>query len=117
MRAIIKKALAGLGELVEHIYEAVDGVEALQVLEDAAGGVTFILADWDMPRMNGLDFVREIREKDAYKDLPVLMVTANTQFLHRLKAVDAGATGYVEKPFTTASLLEKITTVWKTGSV
>ena len=115
MRTFIKKCLSEIQDRIDSIVEAEDGQHALESLQENAD-VNFILADWDMPRMNGLEFVRKVRDELKLSEVPILMVTANTDFLHRLKAVDAGANGYVEKPFSAEELTTKVLSVWETGA-
>lgn len=106
MRNIQKKALAALAPEVTFV-EAGDGLEALGVMAQHAGQpFNIMLVDWNMPNMNGLDFVARVRETDR-KTLAV-MVTTESEKQRVLDAIKAGANNYVVKPFTPETLLEKI---------
>jgi two-component system chemotaxis response regulator CheY len=109
MRRIIANALkkVGCGEVVE----AANGQEGLQQLNTAP--VDLIITDWNMPVMNGLDFVRELRGLAPSAAIPVLMVTTNAESADVSGAKDAGVTDYVVKPFTPDTLTQKITAVMK----
>jgi two-component system chemotaxis response regulator CheY len=103
MRNIQKNVLKTLGE--HTIAEAGDGVEALTHI--AAGGkYDIILVDWNMPNMDGLSFVKRVREKD--KATPIVMVTTEAEKTRIVDAIKAGVNNYVIKPFTPDSLLERI---------
>lgn len=102
MRRIVIRALGEAGHL--DIVEADHGLSGLNKLE--AGGIEFIITDWNMPTMSGLDFVKAVREKNA--DIPILMVTTNADSASVVEALKAGVNNYVVKPFTPQTLLEKI---------
>ena len=104
MRRIIKNFLNDLG--YNNISEADDGKTALPALK--AGDVDFLITDWNMPGMPGLELLREVRGDPATKKLPVLMVTAEAKREQIVEAAQAGVNGYVVKPFTAATLKEKI---------
>ena len=104
MRRIIKNFLTDLG--YSNVTEADDGKTALPVLK--AGGVDFLITDWNMPGMPGLDLLKEVRNDPATKKLPVLMVTAEAKREQIVEAAQAGVNGYVVKPFTAQTLKEKI---------
>jgi two-component system chemotaxis response regulator CheY len=104
MRRIIKNFLNDLG--YNSIAEADDGKTALPVLK--SGDVDFLITDWNMPGMPGLELLREVRNDPATKKLPVLMVTAEAKREQIVEAAQAGVNGYVVKPFTAATLKEKI---------
>ena len=104
MRRIIKNFLNDLG--YNNIAEADDGKTALPALK--AGDVDFLITDWNMPGMPGLELLREVRGDPATKKLPVLMVTAEAKREQIVEAAQAGVNGYVVKPFTAATLKEKI---------
>ncbi|MCA8959799.1 MAG: response regulator [Planctomycetes bacterium] len=105
MRAMIKRALDSSSLEVETI-EAGDGAEALTKV---AEGPNLILCDWNMPNMNGVEFVRALRELP--NDTPVLMVTTETHFSKKQEATNAGANGFLAKPFTPEQLAEQIQAV------
>ena len=102
MRNMIKRSLQKGGLEVE-TSEAGDGLEALDQSPDA---VDMILCDWNMPNMNGLDFVRELRNRNI--ETPVLMVTTETHFAKKREISDAGANGFIAKPFTPEELVGEI---------
>jgi len=104
MRRIIKNFLNDLG--YTNILEADDGKTALPKLK--AGEVDFLITDWNMPGMQGLELLRLVRGDPAMKKLPVLMVTAEAKREQIVEAAQAGVNGYVVKPFTAATLKEKI---------
>jgi two-component system chemotaxis response regulator CheY len=104
MRRIIKNFLNDLG--YTSIAEADDGKTALPVLK--SGDVDFLITDWNMPGMPGLELLREVRGDPATKKLPVLMVTAEAKREQIVEAAQAGVNGYVVKPFTAQTLKEKI---------
>ena len=73
----------------------------------------FVISDWNMPNMSGLDLLRAIRANDTLKDIPVLMVTAEALKENIVEAAQAGVNGYIVKPFTAKTLKEKINTIFK----
>jgi two-component system, chemotaxis family, chemotaxis protein CheY len=104
MRRIIKNFLTDLG--YTNISEADDGKTALPVLK--SGVVDFLITDWNMPGMPGLELLKEVRNDPATKKLPVLLVTAEAKREQIVEAAQAGVNGYVVKPFTAQTLKEKI---------
>lgn len=104
MRRIVRNLLKELG--FNNVEEAEDGAVALQKLR--ASSFDFVVADWNMPNMDGLTMLQTIRSDDALKHLPVLMVTAEAKKENIIAAAQAGASGYVVKPFTAAVLDEKL---------
>lgn len=104
MRRIVRNLLKELG--FNKIEEAEDGVDALEKIR--AGSIDFVVADWNMPNMDGLELLKTIRGDDALKHIPVLMVTAEAKKENIIAAAQAGASGYVVKPFTAATLEEKL---------
>lgn len=104
MRRIIRNLLKELG--YTNVDEAEDGVSGLAKLR--GGGFEFVVSDWNMPNMTGIDMLRAIRADEQLKHLPVLMVTAEAKKENIIEAAQAGASGYVVKPFTAATLEEKI---------
>ncbi len=108
MRRIITNILKQLG--FESILEAEDGTKALQVLETEQ--VDFVITDWNMPQMSGLDLLKAIRASEDKKDLPVLMVTAEAMQENILKAAQAGVNNYIIKPFDAKTLSDKIAKVF-----
>ena len=108
MRKIIKTILAQLG--YTNVDEAENGKEALAKLR--VGNYQFVLLDWNMPEMDGLETLKAIRADEKLKDIPVIMVTAEAKKENVLTAIQAGANNYVVKPFTPEVLKEKIEKVW-----
>ena len=104
MRRIVRNLLKELG--YTNVDEAEDGVQALGKLR--SDKYDFIVSDWNMPNMDGLTMLKEIRADETLKHLPVLMVTAEAKKENIIEAAKAGASGYVVKPFTAATLDEKL---------
>ncbi|MFZ4535686.1 chemotaxis response regulator CheY [Propionivibrio sp.] len=104
MRRIIRNLLKELG--FAQVDEAEDGAIALQKL--LKGDFQFVVTDWNMPNMDGLQLLKAIRAAPALRHLPVLMVTAEAKKENIIMAAQAGASGYVVKPFTGATLGEKL---------
>jgi two-component system, chemotaxis family, chemotaxis protein CheY len=104
MRRIVKNLLKQLG--YENIDEAEDGSQALAKLK--GGGYGLVITDWNMPVMEGIDLLKNLRADDALKDLPVLMVTAEAEKDKVITAIKAGVDNYVVKPFTAEVLKEKL---------
>ena len=104
MRRIVRNLMKELG--FNNVEEAEDGVDALGKLK--AGGFDFVISDWNMPNMDGLQLLQTIRADAALGKLPVLMVTAEAKKENIIAAAQAGASGYVVKPFTAATLEEKL---------
>ncbi len=109
MRRIVRNLLKELG--YTNAEEAEDGVVALQKLK--GGNFQFVVSDWNMPNMTGIDLLRNIRADAELKHLPVLMVTAEAKKENIIEAAQAGASGYVVKPFTAATLEEKLNKVFE----
>lgn len=105
MRRIIKNVLKQLG--YENIEEAEDGAQALNKLK-SNGGADFIVTDWNMPNMTGLELLKAVRADSDLKDVPVLMVTAEAEKENIVAAVEAGVSNYIVKPFTAETLKEKM---------
>jgi two-component system chemotaxis response regulator CheY len=110
MRRIGRNLLKELG--FTNVDEAEDGVVALQKLK--SGTFDFIVSDWNMPNMTGIELLRAVRADAALKHLPVLMVTAEAKKENIVEAAQAGASGYVVKPFTAATLDEKLNKIFQT---
>jgi two-component system chemotaxis response regulator CheY len=104
IRSIIGKTVRELGF---EVLEAGHGREALDRLAEA-GKVELILVDWNMPEMNGFDFLVEARQNPDWKDTVIMMVTTETEMSQMQRALEAGANEYVMKPFTRDILREKL---------
>jgi two-component system chemotaxis response regulator CheY len=112
MRRIVRNLLKELG--FTNVDEAEDGVVALQKLQ--GGGFDFIVTDWNMPNMDGLTLLQSVRADPNLKALPVLMITAEAKKENIIAAAQAGASGYIVKPFTAGTLNEKLVKIFeKTG--
>ncbi|ADN75262.1 response regulator receiver protein [Ferrimonas balearica DSM 9799] len=109
MRRIIKNLLRDLG--FNNTQEADDGSTALPMLQN--GDFDFVVTDWNMPGMQGIDLLRAIRSDDNLKHLPVLMVTAEAKREQIVTAAQAGVNGYIVKPFTAATLKEKLEKIFE----
>ena len=110
MRRIVRNLLKELG--FTNVQEAEDGVDALNKLR--GGDFDFVVSDWNMPNMTGIDLLRAIRADATLKHLPVLMVTAEAKRENIIEAAQAGASGYVVKPFTAGTLDEKLKKIFQT---
>lgn len=104
MRRIVKNLLKQIG--FEHIDEAENGQQALEKLK--VGGYGLVITDWNMPVMEGIDLLRNIRKTEGIKDIPVLMVTAEAEKEKVIEAIKAGVDNYIVKPFTAEVLKEKL---------
>ncbi len=104
MRRIVKNILKQLG--FSNMEEAENGQEALAKLRADSYG--FVVSDWNMPVMPGIDMLRSIRADEKLKHIPVLMVTAEAQKENLIEAIQAGVNNYIVKPFTAETMQEKI---------
>lgn len=105
VRMMLKRMLAEAG--FDELFEAGDGKEALERL-DEIGAPDVILVDWNMPEMNGLDLVRAVRSDAERRDVPIVMVTTETEINQVVRALAAGANEYVMKPFTKEIISDKL---------
>jgi len=97
-----------LKELGFEVHEAANGKEALEVIRAEGSAVTLVLADWNMPEMNGMDLLKQLRQNPQLSSLVVVMVTTETELEQMATALEAGANEYVMKPFTKDILVEKL---------
>ncbi len=104
MRRIIKNILRQLG--FNNVVEADDGVAAWDVLNKDK--IEFIVSDWNMPNMTGIELLRKVRSTDEFANLPFLMVTAEAQQENIIEAVQAKVSNYIVKPFTAETMKQKI---------
>jgi two-component system, chemotaxis family, chemotaxis protein CheY len=109
MRRIVRNLLKELG--YANVDEAEDGVAALSKLK--GGDFEFVVSDWNMPNMDGLTLLQTIRADPALASLPVLMVTAEAKKENIIAAAQAGANGYIVKPFTAVTLDEKLAKIFE----
>ena len=105
IRTIIRRILIDLGY---EVCEAGNGVEALKLLEIEKSTVKLILADWNMPEMDGFELLKRLRQNPEFDLVKILMVTTETEMSQMTSAMEAGANEYVMKPFTKDILLEKL---------
>ena len=112
MRRIVTNSLKNLG--YNHFVEAEDGKDALEKLE-ANASINFVITDWNMPVLSGLELVKAIRANSKYTDLPILMVTTRGVKEDILQALQARVNNYVVKPFTPQVLSEKIDQILATA--
>jgi two-component system chemotaxis response regulator CheY len=108
MRRIVMNLLKELG--YSKMSEAENGEQALKIMQapDAVFPINFVVTDWNMPVMDGLTMLQHVRADPALKDMPVLMVTAEAKKENIIAAAQAGADGYIVKPFNAATLKEKL---------
>jgi len=109
MRRIVKNVLKQIG--FENIEEAEDGAQALAKMK--GGGYGFVVTDWNMPNMDGLEFFKTARQEPALKDVPFLMVTAEAEKDKVIKAIQAGVNNYIVKPFTAEIFKEKMDRIFE----
>lgn len=109
MRRIVRSILKELG--FDNVEEAEDGNDALAKLR--AGKFDFVVSDWNMPNLDGLEMLKAIRADEKLKTLPVMLVTAEAKKENIIEAAKAGASGYVVKPFTAAVLEEKLNKIFE----
>lgn len=105
IRMILGKILKGLGF---DVLEASNGREALELIDVEKTAVTLVLADWNMPEINGLELLKQLRQRPELASLVVVMVTTETELDQMSAALEAGANEYIMKPFTKDILVEKL---------
>lgn len=113
IRRIIANALKTVG--YTETVEAANGKEALKKLSETP--IEFIITDWNMPEMNGLDFIKEVRGSQLWANLPILMITTRGTESDVIEALQAKVNSYIVKPFTPQELKEKIEGILKSASV
>jgi len=109
MRRIVRNLLKELG--FTNVEEAEDGAVALGKLRE--GAFEFVVSDWNMPNMDGLTLLQNVRADARLKTLPFLMITAEAKKENIIAAAQAGASGYIVKPFTAATLQEKLDKIFE----
>jgi two-component system chemotaxis response regulator CheY len=115
MRVLVVDDIATMRRIIRNIFKQLD-FKNIDVAEDGAaalerlkkGNYDFVVTDWHMPNMTGIDLLKAIRADDTMKDLPVLLVTAETEKENVVEAAQSGANGYIVKPFTPSVLQSKI---------
>jgi two-component system chemotaxis response regulator CheY len=110
MRRIVRNLLKELG--FTNVDEAEDGVVALQKLR-SGGNFQFVVTDWNMPNMTGIELLKSIRADANLKHLPVMMITAEAKKENIVEAAQNGASGYIVKPFTAGTLEEKLNKIFE----
>jgi len=106
IRKILQRVLIQAEVPLGNVFEAGDGREALSSLSNDRVGL--VLSDINMPNMDGIEFLREMKSKAEWKDVPVVMVTTEGSKQRVMEAVELGAAGYVRKPFTAEQIKEKL---------
>ncbi|HTD54149.1 MAG TPA: response regulator [Silvibacterium sp.] len=106
MRKIVERALRQAGISLGEVFEASSGIEALKLLGQTR--VDLILSDINMPNMDGLEFLRQLRAQNLAADVPVVMITTESSEEHVRDAIAAGAQGYIRKPFTPDQVKDRI---------
>ena len=108
MRNIVKNTFDHLKMPVQYL-EAEDGIKAMHLL--LANKVDLVLLDWNMPHLSGIDFLKQVRSIDMYKNLPIIMVTSEAAKFNVIEAVKAGVTAYITKPFNDKIFMEKLSKI------
>ncbi|RMG43640.1 MAG: chemotaxis protein CheY [Candidatus Dadabacteria bacterium] len=111
MRKVVKNGLKQLG--FNNVTEAPDGKVALEKLQN--GEFAFVISDWNMPNMMGIDLLKAVRADERLKNIPFLMVTAEGKKENVIAAAKAGVSNYIVKPFTVNALEEKINAIFNRG--
>ena len=113
MRKIVERSLRQAGVEPLFVFEAGSGIDGIEVLRTRQ--VDLILSDINMPSMDGLEFVRRIRAQQLADGVPVVMITTESSEEHVKRAIEAGATGYIRKPFTTDQVKQKVVPLLRTA--
>lgn len=111
MRKIVKKALTDMG--FKNFLEAKDGQEAWQIINDGGSNVQLVVSDWNMPNCTGLDLLKRVRADGRMKNVPFILVTAESEGSQVKEAIESGADDYVTKPFQGDTLRQKLERVYK----
>jgi two-component system chemotaxis response regulator CheY len=111
MRKLVIKACKDLG--FSDLVEAADGAQGWTAVAEANPPIGVVISDWNMPNSSGLDLLKRIRADSRFSKLPFIMVTAEAEQHQIMEAIKAGVSNYVVKPFTAASLSEKLEAVHK----
>ena len=109
MRRIVRSLLRELG--IKNVREAEDGEMAFEDLKRQKADL--VVSDWAMPKMTGIELLRAIRQDEALKEIPVLMVTAESKKENIMEAVQAGVSNYIVKPFNSKTLEDKLNKIFK----
>jgi two-component system chemotaxis response regulator CheY len=111
MRKIVQRACREIG--FSHFVEAADGAFGWEALNAAGTNITLVISDWNMPNCMGIDLLKRVRNDSRFKNLPFLLLTAESEKTQVLEAVQAGVSGYVIKPFTVENLKAKLADAYK----
>ena len=107
--SIVRKIIREAADVLEmETIEAIDGIEGLEKIEESYEEIELILLDWNMPRMNGIEFLRFIKKDERYNVIPVMMVTTEGEKENIVQAIKAGASNYLIKPFSMEELQKRI---------
>ena len=109
MRSVIKKTFKAAGYGNAEFHEAADGKQAIELMEN--GWIDIVLTDYNMPVMNGLEFIKTIKSKELLKDIPVVVVSTEGNETKIKEFMDSGAAGYITKPFTPETIRDLITNI------
>lgn len=112
IRVLLKRTLNDLG--FQFIDEASDGQEALAILRQTPGVHSVVITDWMMPNMTGMELLSACRKSQDLKDIPIVMLTVESEKNHIVQALRAGANGYIVKPFDQTTLEYKLTSIFAT---
>jgi len=105
IKKIVKRAIESKNF---ELLEASDGKEALELLKKEFKNIVLVLSDWNMPIMNGFEFLTSIKADSTLKKIPVIMITTEAEKSHIIKAIQAGAANYIIKPFNSEDLIKKV---------
>jgi two-component system, chemotaxis family, chemotaxis protein CheY len=105
IRMILSRNLNKLGY---EVCTAANGAEALALLCEQSPKLSFFLVDWNMPQLTGIEFVAKVRRMPSYADVPIMMVTTETEIEQMVRALEAGANEYLMKPFTEEMVTDKL---------
>ena len=106
MRAVIKKTIKASGFKTGEFYDAPDGKAALDILKD--NWVDLVLTDYNMPNMDGLQLISELKKDETFKDIPVVFITTEGSTRRVQEFMEKGAAGYIQKPFTPEEIRQKL---------
>ncbi len=107
--AIVRKIIRGAVEVLDgNLLEAASGMEAMDVLNKEYKNIDLILLDWNMPGLTGLEVLERLKADKRFRSIPVMMVTTESERENIVKAIQAGATHYLVKPFTIEELIKRI---------
>lgn len=113
IRDLVKSQLRALG--LKNVVEASDGQSAMQVIENSASvghPIELVISDWNMPKMTGLELLKQVRASDAFTNLPFILLTSESERDQVTEAILAGVSQYIVKPFAAKSFEDKVRAVW-----